>query len=250
MTRRERVIVVGTGPAGAAAARILAYAGFEPLVLEAGSRGARLGLTVRLRGVTSAKWKPALQRRRDVSMIGDRSAELFEALAPGGLSNHWACAVPRFAPEDFVDAARSGEANRWPLDYPELVPWYERVECWLSVAGSSQDLPRLPAGEVSTHWELPSTGDALAPALSKTGRSLVAMPYAYGPRRGRGAGELQRRLSRAGPGREGSAQQIRGSCSPLSRSSGRSTPSCVRSVTKPRGSRRTLPMRAAAAPSG
>jgi choline dehydrogenase-like flavoprotein len=70
--------------------------------------------------------------------------------------------------------------NRWPLDYPELVPWYERVEQWLSVAGSVEDRPRLPAGKVSAHWELPSAWEALAPGVGATGRSLVVMPYAYG----------------------------------------------------------------------
>ena len=35
---------------------------------------------------------------------------VFEDLAPGGLSNYWSCAVPRYSAEDFADAERAGEA--------------------------------------------------------------------------------------------------------------------------------------------
>ena len=90
MSERERVVVIGTGPAAAAAAVILSQAGREPLLLEAGSEHARLGLTARVRGLTVAKLRPALARRSDLTMTGDPKAELFEELAPGGLSNHWA----------------------------------------------------------------------------------------------------------------------------------------------------------------
>src|SRR6185295_3196530 len=58
MSEAGRVVVIGTGPAGATAALFLSRAGLEPLVLEAGSGKAALGLTARIKGVTIAKWKP------------------------------------------------------------------------------------------------------------------------------------------------------------------------------------------------
>src|SRR3954470_9247986 len=73
----ERVVVVGTGPAAAAAAVVLSEAGLEPLLLEAGSASAGLGLTARVRGLTLAKVRPALTRRSDLIMRGDPRAELF-----------------------------------------------------------------------------------------------------------------------------------------------------------------------------
>jgi len=180
MSERERVVVIGTGPAAAAAAVILSQAGREPLLLEAGSEHARLGLTARVRGLTVAKLRPALARRSDLTMTGDPKAELFEELAPGGLSNHWACAVPRFSPEDFEDAARAGTEYTWPIGYAELVPWYDRVEPLLHIAGAATDVARLPAGRFRDRWSLGADWSAVAQEASKHARDLVAMPYAYG----------------------------------------------------------------------
>ena len=182
MSAPERVIVVGTGPAGASAAHFLAKAGFEPLVLEAGAEDAPLGLTARAAGITVAKWKRPLTRNLFLAQVGDPRAELYEELAPGGLSNHWACAVPRFSPDDFEDARRAGEAQTWAIDYEELVPFYEQVESLLEIAGSAHDVARLPAALVATPRELSPVWDAVAERAAASGRSVVAMPYAYGAR--------------------------------------------------------------------
>jgi len=180
MKESERVVVVGSGPAAAAATVALSDAGHEPLLLEVGSEHARLGLTARVRGLTLAKFRPALNQRRDLQMTGDPTAELFEALAPGGLSNHWACAVPRFSPDDFEDAARAGLEYTWPLGYQDLAPWYDRIEPLLHVAGGTSDVPRLPAGRTRNPWSLAPEWHAVERELATQGRNLVAMPYAYG----------------------------------------------------------------------
>lgn len=180
MIEHGRVVVIGSGPAGATAALFLSRAGLEPLLLEAGSGKSNLGLTARVRGVTLAKLKPPLSERSDLQRTGDPGAMLFESLAPGGLSNHWACAVPRFSPDDFEDAARGGDAYTWPLGYQELVPWYEQVEPLLCIAGSDRDLPRLPAGRVSRVQMLGQQWEAVSRAAAERGRDVVAMPYAYG----------------------------------------------------------------------
>jgi len=180
MDKSERVVVVGTGPAAAAAAVVLSEAGHEPLLLEVGSAGARLGVTARVRGLTLAKIRPSLARRSDLTMTSDPRAEVFEELAPGGLSNHWACAVPRFSPDDFADAKRAGVEYTWPLDYAELAPWYDRVEPLLHIAGTVSDAPSLPAGRFQDRWSLAREWEAVAREVSASGRDLVAMPYAYG----------------------------------------------------------------------
>jgi len=180
MSDSQRVVVIGTGPAAAASAVVLSELGERPLLLEAGSARAGLGLTARIRGLTFAKFRPPLGRRSDLTMTGDASAELYEALAPGGLSNHWACAVPRFAAEDFEDAARAGNEWTWPIGYAEIAPWYDRVEPLLHIAGAAEASPRLPVGRFRDRWTLGPEWRAIAHEARRYARDLVPMPYAYG----------------------------------------------------------------------
>jgi choline dehydrogenase-like flavoprotein len=137
LSNDDTVVVIGSGPAGAAATLMLVNAGVKVTLLEAGLPHSAHGLTVRLRGYTVAKVCRGLRRLPDgIRVTGDPTTQLFEDLAPGGLSNHWGCAVPRFSREDFLDARRAGPEYDWPLDYDDLVPWYEHVEPWLHIAGS------------------------------------------------------------------------------------------------------------------
>ena len=180
MREDNRVVVIGTGPPGAAAAVFLRRAGIEVLMLEAGSERSALGLTLRIRGMTVLKRRGELKERTGVAKTAEPNAELYEDLSPGGLTNHWSCAVPRFSREDFADAERAGESFVWPLGYDELAPWYERVEPLLHIAGSQSENQRLPIGNVRHAWDLTSDWQSLVEDARRSGRDVVPMPYAYG----------------------------------------------------------------------
>jgi choline dehydrogenase-like flavoprotein len=180
VTDDNRVVVIGSGPGGAAATVFLERAGMQVLLLEAGPEHSELGLTLRLRGMTVAKHRRALNQRSHVARTFDVNAQVNEALAPGGLSNHWSCAVPRFSQDDFLDAKRAGEEYEWPLGYADLAPWYDRVEPLLHIAGPTKSVPQLPAGKVRDARELRADWQAMVASAEREGRSIVPMPYAYG----------------------------------------------------------------------
>ncbi len=180
VTESRRVIVIGSGPAGACAAEFLCRAGAEVLLLEAGSERDANGLTVRFRGFTILKRRRPLQQRAGFEATGDPKTELFEEIAPGGLTNHWSCAVPRFSAEDFADATRAGEGAAWPIGYDDIAPWYDRVEPLLHIAAGTADHAQLPAGIVRHEKHLGGDWAPLAAEALHCGRSLAPMPYAYG----------------------------------------------------------------------
>jgi choline dehydrogenase-like flavoprotein len=176
----KRVVVVVSGPPGATAAVFLSRAGAEVLLLEAGSQRAALGLTVRVRGFTVLKYRRPLRQREGFTATADPNAELAEELAPGGLTNHWSCAVPRFAHEDFADAARAGEAYSWPIGYDDIAAWYDRVEPLLHIAGAGVTSEQLPAGDVLHTRRLADDWAPILAQVGKAGRTMAPMPYAYG----------------------------------------------------------------------
>lgn len=174
------MVVIGTGPAGAIAARILAERNVPVTLLEAGSRRSALGLTLRVAGVTLVSLRRRLQQRTDdVIRTGDPNAELWEDIAAGGLTNHWAGAVPRFSRDDFRDAERAGEEYRWPIRYEDLAPWYDRVEPLLQVSGPSADVPQLPASRVRRVSKLAEDWSSVASAARAVERSVLPLPYSY-----------------------------------------------------------------------
>jgi choline dehydrogenase-like flavoprotein len=181
LDRDDTVIVVGSGPPAAAAAVLLTKAGVAVTLLEAGLPDRARGLTVRIGGVTVARiHRPLGTRTGDVRVTGDPGSILYEDVAPGGLTNHWSCAVPRFSKDDFRDARRAGDEHAWPIDYDDLARWYDWVDPYLRIAGTTADYPELPAGNVAKVTTLGPAWADIGDAARQRGQALLPVPYVFG----------------------------------------------------------------------
>lgn len=64
--------------------------------------------------------------------------------AVGGKSLIWGRWSFRWSPEDFEANKRENVGIDWPIRYDDLAPWYDYVEKYIGVSGSSENLPQLP----------------------------------------------------------------------------------------------------------
>jgi choline dehydrogenase-like flavoprotein len=180
MPDERQVVVIGSGPAGATAARELVNNGIPVTMLEAGSVF-QPGLLVRFGGKTLYRRTPPLQEEAEHSVSGDPRTQCLVKLSPGGLSNNWTGAVPRFAPEDFTEGERLHERFRWPISYPDLVPYYDRIERTLEITADPRDVPQLPGGYVAYRHRLPDDWLDVERAATKQGQGFTTYPLANGP---------------------------------------------------------------------
>ena len=174
----RRVIVIGSGPAGTAAALALTDAGMPTLMLESGLH-IPSDVLIRLAGRNVFRRR---QRRHvgEVAHVGEPGVKWHTALEPGGLSNQWTGAIPRFSPEDFYDGARLHERYRWPLTYDELAPYYDRMEELLRVVGPATRVLQLPAQRISHGTRLPPDWARVSAAAEGFGQGLSRIPLAGG----------------------------------------------------------------------
>jgi choline dehydrogenase-like flavoprotein len=65
----------------------------------------------------------------------------------GGRSIMWGRQTYRLSEMDFAANGRDGVGSDWPIRYADIAPWYDHIERFIGVSGSSEGLPQLPDGE-------------------------------------------------------------------------------------------------------
>jgi choline dehydrogenase-like flavoprotein len=160
------VCVIGSGAGGGMAAKILTEGGLSVVMLEAGPR------LYPERDFKMFMWPYELQHR-GAGVGGRASLDFGEFLAPngawqiegepyvsapgsnfqwfrsrivGGRTNHWGRIALRFAPVDFKSKTRDGIGDDWPITYEELSPYYDKVEGYIGVFGTKENIPSAPDG--------------------------------------------------------------------------------------------------------
>lgn len=149
-------------------------------MLEAGSAFER-GLLLRLGGRNFFRRTPPLREEGRHLVSGDPRTLCYAKLAPGGLSNNWTGAVPRFAPEDFTEGERLHERYRWPIAYSDLAPYYDKVERYLEITADPRDVPQLPGGYAAYPNQLPRDWQNVERVANQHGQGFTTYPLADGP---------------------------------------------------------------------
>jgi len=160
------VCIIGSGAGGGMAAKILAEGGLDCVLLEAGPdlhpekdfkmlmwpyelphRGAGVG------GRASENYGEFLAPNGAWSIEGEpytsapgSNFHWFRSRIVGGRTNHWGRIALRFAPIDFKSNTRDGLGDDWPITYDDLAPYYDKVESYIGVFGTMENVPSAPDG--------------------------------------------------------------------------------------------------------
>ena len=158
----HKVLVVGSGAGGAMAAYVLAKAGHEVLMLEAG------------RNYDPKTETPMFNTNGQAPLLGsgnsdkefgfydatvdggwtvpnepyttakDSEFKWWRARMLGGRTNHWGRYSLRFSEHDFKGKSRDGLGADWPFEYQELADWYDKTEELVGICGKNTGLDDMP----------------------------------------------------------------------------------------------------------
>ncbi len=72
----------------------------------------------------------------------------------GGRSLLWSRACYRWSDLDFEANMKDGYGVDWPIRYKDIAPWYDYVESFIGVSGSTENIPHLPDGKFLPPFQL------------------------------------------------------------------------------------------------
>jgi choline dehydrogenase-like flavoprotein len=202
---RHDVVIIGSGPTGGYAAKVLSEAGIRVLVLDAGrhplhDKALAAMDSMRRKAGFKIEEDPAAVRRQPIqsscyawaqhphAFVDDLALPYrTEAHQPfvwirsrhvGGrmVVRQHGLQYYRLSDRDFLAGADDGLSAVWPMTYAELEPYYERVERWLRIRGTKDYLPQLPDSVLSGGRDLNAGERRLASAVAKHWHDRTVIP--------------------------------------------------------------------------
>jgi choline dehydrogenase-like flavoprotein len=160
------VCVVGSGAGGGMAAKILTEGGLSVAMLEAGPelhpekdfkmfmwpyqlphRGVGVGgrAAVNFGEFLAPNGAWTIEGEPYTSSPGS-NFQWFRSRIVGGRTNHWGRIALRFSPVDFQSYSRDGLGTDWPITYEDIAPYYDKVESYIGVFGTKENVSSAPDG--------------------------------------------------------------------------------------------------------
>ncbi len=160
------VCIIGSGAGGGTAAKVLTEGGLNVVMLEAGPRldpdrdfkehvwpyqlaHRGVGIGGKQRGIGNEFMAPngfwEIKGEPYTTAPGS-SFRWFRSRIEGGRTNHWGRIALRFGPADFRAHSTDGMGDDWPITYDDLAPYYDKVESYIGVFGSKENVPNSPDG--------------------------------------------------------------------------------------------------------
>jgi choline dehydrogenase-like flavoprotein len=165
-------IVVGSGISGGWAAKELSERGLKVLMLERGRnfehlkdyhsadknpwdfahRGQATREQLKQHPIIARTWgkvEPIMDywaNDVDAPYTELKPFKWWRAYQLGGRSILWGRQSYRWSDFDFEANSKDGHGVDWPIRYHDLSPWYDHVEKFIGVSGSTEGLPQLPDG--------------------------------------------------------------------------------------------------------
>ncbi len=158
------VIIVGSGAGGGMASKILAEAGFNIAIVEAGP----FFDPADPKQKTQLKWPWESPRRGagSVRPFGDFDSayggweiegepytrkngtkfDWFRSRMLGGRTNHWGRISLRFGPLDFKRKSIDGLGDDWPISNEDVKQYYDKVDKLIGIFGSKENISNEPDG--------------------------------------------------------------------------------------------------------
>ncbi|PYV81933.1 MAG: GMC family oxidoreductase [Acidobacteria bacterium] len=187
------VCIIGSGAAGGMAAKVLAEGGLNVVMLEAGppvnpAKDFKMltwpyELAHRGAGIGGAGYED-FGRTEFMAPNGSWTIEgepytsgpgstfrWFRSRIVGGRTNHWGRIALRFAEVDFKSRSTDGMGDDWPITYQDLAPYYDKVESYIGVFGSKENIPSAPDGIF-----LPPPKPRCTDLLVKKGCDKISIP--------------------------------------------------------------------------
>ncbi|MBC6996587.1 GMC family oxidoreductase [Neolewinella lacunae] len=155
-------VIVGSGAGGGMTAKVLADAGLNIAIIEAGPYfdPADKNMRTQLRGTWESPRRGAGTLRsfgdfhaglsgwqipgEPYDTVGDTEFQWWRTRMLGGRTNHWGRISLRFGPDDFHRKDIDGLGENWPIRYEDIAPYYDKVDKLVGVFGTNENLPNDP----------------------------------------------------------------------------------------------------------